>query len=456
MEVDPPIQAITGTEIYNSNSGAASVLTGIYASMVQGSFVQGISGISLRTGLSSDELTLDPSSNDQSLQNLYQNVSTYPTGSEFWPDLYAYIFRANDAIESIQSSKGISDQVKKQLLGEAKVIRAFCYFYLVNLYGDVPLLESTNYKINSVAPRSNNVIVYQKIISDLLEAQELLNDEYVSADASTTTSERVRPNKSVATALLARVYLYTKQWDKAETQASSIIANSKYKLESLDQVFLSNSQEAIWALQNRQTLDNLDGLLFNLLHSDNGPNPSQGRPVFLSSQLWKSFESGDNRKIQWADSISANGTTYPFVHKYKTDGNSVSITEYSMMFRLGEQYLIRAEARAQQGKITGANSATEDINLIRARAGLGNINANSQTAIINLIYKERQVELFTEGGHRWLDLKRTGEIENVMPTVSISKGGTWASFKALYAIPVADLKANPNLTGHQNPGYPQQ
>ena len=118
------------------------------------------------------------------------------------------------------------------------------------------------------------------------------------------------------------------------------------------------------------------------------------------------------------------------------------------MFRLAEQYLIRAEARAQQNNISGAQA---DLNAIRTRAGLANVTATTQTGLVTAIYHERQIELFTEFGHRWFDLKRTGQLDAVMGIAAPQKGGTWASYKALIPIPASEISINPHLT--QNPGY---
>ncbi|SDF04548.1 RagB/SusD family nutrient uptake outer membrane protein [Chitinophaga filiformis] len=455
IEVDPPIQSIVGKEIYNSNAGAASVLTGIYAGMAENSFVHGREGVSFRLGLSADELKLYDGNTDVNLDYLYRNSSNSAIGNTFWSSLYAYIFRVNAAIEGISLSKGITEPVKNRLLGESKFLRAFYYFYLVNLYGDVPLLTGTDPDINVIAPRSDKMLVYRKIEEDLIDAQNLLNDNYVAADAIVTSTERVRPNRAAAHALLARVYLYINEWEKAEGEASEVIENTSYKLAPITEVFLMNSSETIFALQSRNaTINNLDGLLFNFLSTDLGPNTA--RPSYLSDYLMNAFEPNDNRKKEWIKSVMNVGVTYYYPNKYKTDLNSTVVTEYPIVLRLGEQYLIRAEARAQQGKLTGDNSAQSDLNLIRERAGLPSINLGTQDALLEAIDRERQVELFTEWGNRWFDLKRRNKVDQVMQEVCAAKGGTWSSFKALFPIPVYDIKTNPSLIGHQNLGYAEQ
>ncbi|WP_431217938.1 RagB/SusD family nutrient uptake outer membrane protein [Puia sp. P3] len=127
------------------------------------------------------------------------------------------------------------------------------------------------------------------------------------------------------------------------------------------------------------------------------------------------------------------------------------VTEYLMVFRLGEQYLIRAEARIQLGKSEGAS----DLNAIRVRAGL-DVYAGStdKASLLNAIQHERQVELFTELGHRWFDMKRTGNLDAIMGApgnACSAKGGAWQSYKQLFPMPFADITQDQNLK--QNTGY---
>ena len=113
--------------------------------------------------------------------------------------------------------------------------------------------------------------------------------------------------------------------------------------------------------------------------------------------------------------------------------------------RLSEQYLIRAEARAQQGDFIGAK---DDLNTIRHLAGLGDTTASTQQELLTAILQERRVEFFTEGGHRFFDLKRTYELDSAL---SALKPG-WNSTDALLPFPESELLLNPNLNP-QNPGY---
>jgi hypothetical protein len=295
-------------------------------------------------------------------------------------------------------------------------------------------------------PRSSKSAVYQQIVMDLNDAQKSLSTDYIGADGQSITSEKVRPNRWTATALLARVYLYTEKWDSAKSTADAIINSGIYSLDSLNDVFLMNSSEAIWQLQPVSGFWNTEDAHVFILPGS-GPD-NFFYPIYLSSNLLDSFEPADERRINWVDSVTANGTTYYYPYKYKSATSGDPITEYLMVFRLAEQYLIRAEANARLNDLTGA---ANDLDIIRSRAGLGGTTATNLTDLISAIGHERQIELFTEWGHRWLDLKREGTVNSVMAVATPQKGGSWNSNWQLYPLPVNDVKTDPNLT--QNPGY---
>ncbi|MEO3402809.1 RagB/SusD family nutrient uptake outer membrane protein [Mucilaginibacter sp. CAU 1740] len=444
VEINPPSDQLTGANIYNDPGTAAGVLTSIYHQLSVGSFAAGGNSLSVDGGLSADELDLLNKNEDYSLRFYINKLSANTNPPRFWSEFYEFIFRANSAIKGLNASHSLNDKVKVQLLGEAKFIRALCYFYLVNLYGDVPLILTTDPKETGNISRTHKTVVYQQIIVDLLDAQRQLNENYLKADALTQIEdERARPNRATATALLARVYLYLNQSANAEKQSTVIIEDSRYiLLDSLNDVFLKNSKEAIWQLQPINSGNTPDGGYF----IPTGDAPS----VFLSNDLFQSFQSNDKRKFQWIGSITANGNSYSYPFKYQIKISFDAPQEYTMVFRLGEQYLIRAEARAISGNLSGAR---DDLNKIRHRAGLGDTPAGTQTEILDAILNERRHELFSEWGNRWFDLKRTGKIDQVMSTVTPQKGGTWSPNWALYPIPQTDINRDPALAGHQNPGY---
>jgi len=468
--VPPPTNSIAENNVYTNDATAISVLTALYSSMNAKDInpIQGTGSIALYTGLSSDEFTLYSGITDPTHIAYYVNalqVNILPgSGSDHWAPLYNNVFKCNAAIEGLGASTGLTPAVKQQLLGEAKFMRAFYYFYLVNLYGDVPLPLTTDPKVNSLLARTPKAQVYQQMIADLKDAQNLLSTNYLDATLLSTTTERVRPTEWAADALLARVYLYSGDWINAEAQATAVINNaSLYSLVALNSVFLKNSQEAIWQLQPTDINFNTTEARALVIPAT---GPSTGgvvdNPVYLSANLLKSFEPGDQRGVygNWVDTVSfqPTSTTYDtvvFPYKYKVNTSpgvtsASGMTEYFMMLRLGEQYLIRTEARAQQNNIGGAQS---DLNIIRTRAGLSNTSAGDQASLLTAILHERQVELFSEWGHRWFDLKRTGNVDAVMSVITPQKAGgaPWNSYQQLYPLPLSDLQQAPNLV--QNSGY---
>jgi hypothetical protein len=165
----------------------------------------------------------------------------------------------------------------------------------------------------------------------------------------------------------------------------------------------------------------------------------------LSAALINDFELGDQRKEQWVKSVSNGTETWFHTNKYKEKSSTSGSVEYSILFRLAEQYLIRAEARVQQGDLIGAK---EDLNKIRITAGLAETTASSQQDILSAILKENRVEFFTELGHRFFDLKRANKLNEVLTPI---KPG-WTSTDNLMPLPESELSLNPNLKP-QNPGY---
>lgn len=463
VEVDSPVTSLTSDNVYTNDATASSVFIGLYAGFSTTSPVRAfsINSISLISGLSADELTLfgGSANNNTALVQYYLNKLTSGSATSssqaLWSDFFTKIYTVNIALERLAASDKLTTTVQRQLMGEAKFLRAFFYFYLVNLYGDVPLMVTSDYRINSNLPRTPKAQVYEQMIRDLKEAQELLNASYVGADARSFTAERTRPVKWAAASLLARVYLYTGDWKNAEEQASTVINNKAlYDTVSLNNVFLKNSKEAIWQWQPVNTGWNTeDARVFILPPS--GPTSSlsdEGNPVFVSNDLLTAFETGDKRRANWLENVVvSSGTgnvTYYFPYKYKSATLNSPVTEYVMALRLAEQYLIRAEARAQQNNL---NNAKDDLNLIRSRAGLAAILSSDKETVLPAILHERQIELFSEWGHRWLDLKRTGNANAIMSAAAPGKGTTWNSNWQWYPIPLYDITNDPNL--QQNDGY---
>ncbi|WP_286760600.1 RagB/SusD family nutrient uptake outer membrane protein [Salegentibacter sp. UBA1130] len=438
VEIDTPTHRIVGETVFNDEATAESAMQGIYNQLMRADFSGGWqNSITALAGLSSDNLeALRPA--NVSYQEFDQHeILPENTGNlALWSSAYNIIYMANSIIEGLQDSE-IETGVRNSLMGEARFIRAFTYFHLTNLYDEVPLLLTTDYNQNAKASRNSSEAIYAQIILDLTEARELLSEEY-------RNGERTTVNKFVATALLARVHLYLENWQEAEELSSEVISETgTYEiLDSLDQVFLPNSSEALWQISpigrgNSLTHTN-EGSIF-IIH----PNSPASSDFKLNDSLVAGFEPGDLRLSSWIGYHQELEVYYPF--KYKDQNSNNSITEYSMVMRLAEQYLIRSEARL---RLNNAEGAVSDLNVLRKRAGMEPISAQvtDGETLLNLIMIERRHELFSEWGHRWFDLKRTGTFADVFASNPL-----WEPTDVWYPIPDQERMNNPNLT--QNQGY---
>jgi hypothetical protein len=454
VEPVSPLDKITSTEVYSNNTTATAVLSKQYVNLK--AVFDG--AISLHTGLSGDELTLR--NNDQDLNRFYLNsLRSEDNNGRYWGQLYRINYAANDAIEAIPNSTGITEAVKSQLLGEAKFIRAFCHFYLYCFYGNIPIIKSTDYRENKIATRNSKLEIFNQIIADLKDSQALLSLNYLSSDIMTPSSERVRPNKNVASALLSKVYLYNEDYINAEKESTRLIEDPNYSLVNLDQVFLKNSQETIWQLQSTAPIvTNTNECPLYIFDNEHFP------AIEISDALKDSFQAGDQRFNNWISSYqdlnSAPAITHYFSYKYKIAKQGAPVTEYFMIFRLAEQYLIRAESRIKNNNIP---QGINDLNLIRNRATDYMVSSGlqlkslsmslSQSDALKALEYERKIELFCEMGNRWFDMRRTGRINQIMPGIAVVKGSQWNNNWAIYPIPLTDIQNAPGLSKDQNPGY---
>jgi hypothetical protein len=453
VQVDPPATDLINATVFQSDATAKAAIAGLYSQL---SSAEGFSGGSLSSmtylgGLVSDELenhNLSPAYVEYSTNSvLPDNVILT---SSLWTIPYAVIYKTNAVLEGLENSN-ITPELKTQIAGEAKFIRAFTHFYLANLFGGIPIVLTSDYRVNSTIKRASAEEVYQQITQDLIDAQKLLSPDY-----SFSNHERVRPNKFAATALLARVYLYLKDYAKAEEQATTVIDNTAlYGLPVLSEVFVKNSNEAIWQLSRDDGNAN-DAITFTIVSTPDN--------AALRSDWVVSFDPGDQRRLNWIGTSIAGSSTYYYPTKYRETAPS-PITEYSMVLRLAEQYLIRAEARINQpGKIT---DGITDLNMLRKRASLPSpdnlpplpLELSKEDAMIAL-ENERQFELFTEWGHRWLDLKRwpsrlspgDNTLNRADDILQPLKPG-WKKEWKLLPIPRVQILNDPGMAGGQNPGY---
>lgn len=427
VETGVPSTQLTTANVFNDDQSATAVVSAIYAQFNAGI----VSNVSSNFGLYTDELNTT-SSNASTLEYYNGSVSVNnSTNLTVWRGFYSVIYQCNALLERIDDVPAITSAVRNQLKGECLFLRALSLFYSVNIYGDIPLLLTTDLDVTSVAPRSSITEIYLQIEKDLQEAKMLLPESYVNA-------EKVRANKWAVAALQSSVYLFQKKWIKAEAAATEVIASGIYDSSiPLNGIFLKNSKETILQFWTQNGFTQTGNLFI--------PSGSSTPVYILPDGLLNSFETGDQRKTAWLKTVVIGVQSYTYPYKYKNRSTTTGINaEYVMLLRLSEQYLNRAEARAQQDNLTGAKT---DLDVIRIRAGLPNSIAITKNALLLLIEQERRVEFFGEWGQRYFDLKRTERLTLINQVIKPN----WKAGSVLLPIPQYEVLNNPNL--QQNPGY---
>lgn len=430
IDIGQPKNQLTSAEVFADSTDATASILGVYITIMNNSLGLSSGGLTLFPGLSADEL-YETSVNTTYNQYYVDDVlTTNNINNGFWSAGYNYIYSANACIEGVTQSTGISAAGKVRIIAEARFFRGFVYFSLVNLYGGVPLVTTANYQVSGVAARSAPDLVYAQITADL---------QYAEANLGNNTGANDRPNALAASALLAKVYLYEGKYDLAQTEAAKVINSGSFRLEpDLNNVFLSRSSETIWQLDLPFVKYTWEGQNFV-------PTSVKAIPRYvLTAGLYASFEPGDRRQTNWIKVNTVSAQNYPYPFKYKNNATATSATENYVVLRLADQYLIRAEAEANQNDFS---DAANDLNTIRNRAGLPNSTATGKPSLMSAIVNERRREFFCEWGNRWFDLKR----ENLAVAVLGQVKTNWNINDELYPIPITQINNNPNLV--QNPGY---
>ncbi|WP_247233002.1 RagB/SusD family nutrient uptake outer membrane protein [Telluribacter sp. SYSU D00476] len=405
---------------------------------------------------------------------------------QFWPMWYQVISAANAAISGAESLK-LSENEINPLIAEARFVRAFAYFHMVQTFGDVPYLDRFISDPNAVKDISKTpaATIYQNIIADLQFGKQWLPDKQPN-------DVRSRPTKGTAASYLASVYLTLADYQKAYTEAKWVIDNKDqfgYGLVAdFQDLFRApqpgNLREHIFAidflgLQNGSGGAN-DDIMAPMTGIRGADAPKSGWSVAVPSMaVYNTWDPRDYRKeVSFDDSIRINGVMQPYtvfantkrphIAKYaRFPGNSNSEGRYSdhnyAAMRYAEVLLIAAEALAEVNG--GANAeAIGYVNQIRARARNWagkqtsfpeDVTASgmSKDAFVNLVLEERRLELAFEY-KRWYDIKRRRLGEEVFkgPNSLEPHPNFDPNRDYLMPLPRIELQVNPNLAP-QNPGY---
>ena len=376
---------------------------------------------------------------------------TAATGSidAMWTRFYKTIGRANQSIRYTENF-GLTDQnYKNRLVGEAKFLRALHYFWLVRMFGDVPIQEIDN--TESWVTRRSKADVYAYIEQDLLDAINLLpnKNQYPSADLG-------RATKGAAQGLLAKVYLYEEKWQQAYDMAGNVMTSGQYGLESdyakIWRVAGENGVESLFEVQARgqsvahgvQQYSQTQGARGtggwgwgfnvpsqNLLNAFNAAGDNIRRDatiIFRGETLY------DGRLVpNTVENPMYNEKAYSSANLGDADGD-----KNIRILRYGEILLIRAEAATH----IGADAATP-LNLVRTRVNLAPISSPTKEDV----WKERRLELAFEHD-RWFDIVRTGQGKAAMS----ANGKVFVVGKhELFPIPNNQIIQTPTIG--QNPNW---
>ncbi len=455
IEIPPnPPTAITRQQAFSDSATAISAVAGVY-SYTPSQNQQGIpyedGFLTLTTALSGHEVTYTGNSGDYAQFYSYTLTPQNAELNQLWTAPYAAIYQVNDVLAGITNNNALSAPLIKQLTGEMEVVRAFYYFNMLNLFGGVPVVTTTDYTISAQLPRATAAAVYTQVLTDLDDATKKLTAAYATYPPTYTggppvSSGHARPNLYTAVALKAKVHLYQGNWQAAYTEADSVIRLGGFSLlTDPSTVFFDGSAEAIWQVPIENAYGGSGDAQFFV--------PYSGTPPYVvTDSLLNSFEKGDLRKAAWLGTSVVGSDTLYYPFKYKDKSPTSPATDF-MMLRFAEMYLIRAEAAAELN--TNLSVAVADINTIRQRAGLAPTTvtaASSQMAILAAIRQERRIELCFEFGNRFLDLNRTST-DNKYPSAGQAPAALagWQPNFAIYPIPQTQRQLNSHLT--QNPGY---
>lgn len=433
VEVDHPSNQLGTAQVFEDVRTANAALAGLYARLRDRSVITGASyiGIGPLAGSYADEL--DCYYYDQNgVVDLSQNQqqATNTSIGNIWSAAYQQIYNANAIIRGTDHSTMLPEADKKQIKGEALFIRSLLYYYLLELFGDIPYTASLDYEYNRSLSKTEAESVLEQLTLDLTEAIALLKDDYRDA-------ERIYPNRKSAELLLARIYLLQNKWALAEQTAESILQSPLYQFQAdINEVFHKTGSHILWQLKPQKSGDAAPEAGFYYF---TGAAP---HAYTLTEDLVGAFAADDLRKQVWMIQVSFNGDSWYRPFKYKN--RSANTSEYSVIFRLEEVYFIMAEALARQNR---TSQALPYLNATRERAGLSALASLSVEEFMDELLAEKRREFFTEFGHRFFDLKRLGRLDELSAVKP-----NWEDDKKLWPLPQNELLLNPNLNP-QNPGY---
>ena len=447
-------------ELFNNDAGAATFVTAIYSKFLDfnmSSFSwNGVSSIA------SDDADKGSSPGDTGSDKDVMDALTYNPSSlsivEIFSANYEGINRCNQALNIIPQLDKADPKLRARLMGEAKFLRAFMYFTLVKTYGGVPIVDrlpnpsSQEDRVMQLTRKSKEE-VYAFIEKDLNDAVEVLfnKSQYAS-------SERGRASKGAAYALLAKVNLYQKNWQKVVDNCNLVTGYSIVPdYGSMFRLAGENGAESIFEIQGTGSVPIKGIQNYSVSQGARGAGGWGWGFNTPSESLLNAYEVGDLRRnatIIFAGSTLYDGRVVPTTvenprYNYKAYSSAIPDAEQSdtniRYLRYAEVLLMKAEAL---NELNQTSVAIPLLNQIRLRAGLGNTTAVSQAAVRTAIYRERRVELAFEHD-RFFDVVRTGQ---AVAAFAIHRKTFVVGKHEVFPLPQLFLNETAGLSS-QNPGY---
>ncbi len=430
-----PPSSISPASFYKTAGDAVAAVNAIYD--ITNEIGQEGRNLIIMGDIPSDDMNLLANNNDRIQIWSFQTVPTNGIVAQSWQVLYQGVNRANAAIERIPAIN-MNENLKSRLVGEAKFLRAFYYFYLVRWYGGVPLVVTETKTLNDGrgVARASADEVYAQIIRDLEDAEGALPDRYTGTEPELGLG---RATAGAAKGVLTQVYLTRKEYAKARDKAKEIIDNAGYGYALWDtyadvfKVGNENGRESVFEIQFVGGGVGQGNGLITYMAPENSPVTGRGFGSFFPTpDLYDSYRPGDKRKELYINSyVNKEGQTiqtFPHFNKY-VDPAAATFPQGNNNFpylRYADILLMFAEA---DNEVNGPTpQALAAANQIRRRAFGLPLNAPSAmdfTASLGKdgfrqgIWEERRWEFAAEG-QRWFDLVRT---DRLVPVLS-AKGKT--------------------------------
>jgi hypothetical protein len=384
-----------------------------------------------------------------------------------WEACYIIINNSNVMINRLPDSE-MSEQNKNRYISAAKFLRAFSYFHLVRLYGEVPLIAEPVQDFTSASAISRSPVseIYQLIVQDLVEAEEFLPLEWAGMGVG-------RPDLGACKSLLAEVYITMagypikeqSMWANAANKAKEVIDLGKYALlDNFADLWLvenSNSVEDIFSIQGRTETTNRSMMAVQT-RPGNLPGGQAGWGMWHSTEEFlNTFDDEDERKsasflTEFEDmTYQSFPRSQPYIKKYFDVGRENFLENnrrgpiYIPIFRYAEILLFYAEALNESNG--GPNAEAYDaINQVRIRAGMVPLSEGlSQGAFREAVHQERSFELAFEAKRRY-DVVRWERFMEVFSSFEPSRNDV-GPHHVIFPVPEREFLLNPNLG--QNPGY---